>query len=136
MGAPTFCVVNLSVIYSILPYPQFSVTDLTSCWSYIDSTVVGFYWKKSMCKWTFIVVLFQTCVVQESIVLWKKSVCKNLDENASTYVVLTKYSNEIKRHLACKDFGFRRGGKIKKKSLLLILVQEIIIYLMMIPDST
>lgn len=66
----------------------------------------------------------------------KKSVCKNIDENASTYVVLTKYSNEIKRHLACKDFGFRRGGKIKKKSLLLILAQEIIIYLKMIPDST
>ena len=65
----------------------------------------------------------------------KKSVCKNIDENASTYVVLTKYSNEIKRHLACTDFGFRRGGKIKKKSLLLILAQEII-YLKMIPDST
>ena len=44
----------------------------------------------------------------------KKTVCKNIDKNASTYVVLTKYSNEIKRHLACKDFGFRRGGKIKK----------------------
>ena len=51
------------------------------------------------------------------------------------FTLYFKYSNEIKRHSACEDFGFRRGGKIKKKSLLLILAQEIIIYLMMISDN-